>query len=61
MVGSANLAGHRSNAANADDIAGLIGPDRPRISEFRRGKLDCFSLETWIRYLARLGYPSTSL
>jgi predicted XRE-type DNA-binding protein len=41
---------------NADDIAALIGTDRPRISELRRGKLDRFSLETLIRYLARLGH-----
>jgi predicted XRE-type DNA-binding protein len=34
---------------NADDIAVLIGTDRPRISELRRGKLDRFSLETLIR------------
>jgi predicted XRE-type DNA-binding protein len=41
---------------NADDIAALIGTDRPRISELRRGKLDRFSLETLIRYLTRLRY-----
>ncbi|HEY4216019.1 MAG TPA: XRE family transcriptional regulator [Gemmatimonadaceae bacterium] len=40
---------------NADDVAALIGTDRPRISELRRGKLDRFSLETLIRYLTRLG------
>ena len=39
---------------NADDVGFLIGTDRPRISELRRGKLDRFSLETLIRYLARL-------
>ena len=39
---------------NADDVAFLIGTDRPRISELRRGKLDRFSLETLIRYLRRL-------
>jgi len=39
---------------NADDIAALIGTDRPRISELRRGKLGRFSLETLIRYLTRL-------
>jgi len=32
----------------------LIGTDRPRISELRRGKLDRSSLETLIRYLGRL-------
>ena len=39
---------------NADDIAAMIGTDRPRISEIRRGKLDRFSLETLIRYVTRL-------
>jgi predicted XRE-type DNA-binding protein len=39
---------------NADDVAALIGTDRPRISELRRGKLDRFSLETLIRYVTRL-------
>lgn len=39
---------------NADDIAALIGTDRPRISELRRGKLDRFSLETLIRFAHRL-------
>ena len=41
---------------NADDIAVVIGTDRPRVSELRRGKLDRFSVETLIRYLARLGH-----
>ena len=41
---------------NADDVAALIGTDRWRISDLRRGKLDRFSLETLIRYLARLGH-----
>ena len=41
---------------NADDIATLIGTDRPRISELRRGKLGRFSLETLIRYVTRLRY-----
>ncbi len=41
---------------NADDIAQLIGTDPPRIFELRRCKLDRFSLETLIRYLARLGH-----
>ena len=39
---------------NADDIAVVIGTDRPRVSELRRGQLARFSLETLIRYLARL-------
>jgi predicted XRE-type DNA-binding protein len=39
---------------NADDIAFMIGTDRWRIADLRRGKLDRFSLETLIRYLARL-------
>ena len=40
---------------NADDVAVMIGTDRPRISELRRGKLDRFSLETLIRYVERMG------
>ncbi|MEO7085079.1 MAG: XRE family transcriptional regulator [Gemmatimonadaceae bacterium] len=39
---------------NADDIAALLRTDRARVSEIRRGKLARFSLETLIRYLARL-------
>lgn len=39
---------------NIDDIACLIGTDRRRIPELRRGKLDRFSLETLVRYLTRL-------
>jgi predicted XRE-type DNA-binding protein len=33
----------------------LVGTDARRVMEIRRGKLDRFSLETLIRYLARLG------
>jgi hypothetical protein len=40
---------------NADDIAYLLGTDRSRIAELRRGKLDRFSLERLIRFLARAG------
>jgi hypothetical protein len=36
----------RAPGWNADDIAALLGTDRPRISELRRGKLDRFSVET---------------
>jgi predicted XRE-type DNA-binding protein len=39
---------------NADDIATLLRTDRYRIAELRRGKLDRFSLETLIRFVARL-------
>lgn len=39
---------------NADDAAYVLGTDRSRVAELRRGKLDRFSLETLIRYLARL-------
>src|SRR5947209_3065320 len=45
---------------NADDIAALLRTDRARISELRRVKLDRFSLETLIRYLARLRHAWTS-
>ena len=33
----------------------LIGADRARVSDIRRGRIDRFSLETLIRYAARLG------
>ena len=36
------------------NAAALIGTDQPRVSDLRRGKLDRFSLETLIRFLARL-------
>ena len=39
---------------NGDDIAYVLGTDRSRVAELRRGKLDRFSLETLIRYLARM-------
>ena len=41
---------------NADDLAWVIGTDRPRVSELRRGKLTRFSLGTLIRYLGRLNH-----
>jgi predicted XRE-type DNA-binding protein len=41
---------------NIDDIAYLIGTDRWRIAELRRAKLERFSLERLIRFLARLDY-----
>jgi predicted XRE-type DNA-binding protein len=40
---------------SAHDVAALICMDAQRVMEIRRGKLDRFSLETLIRYLARLG------
>jgi predicted XRE-type DNA-binding protein len=40
---------------NGDDIAYMLGTDRSRIAELRRGQLDRFSLETLIRYLTRGG------
>ena len=39
---------------NGDDAAYMLGTDRSRVAELRRGKLDRFSLETLIRYLARM-------
>jgi predicted XRE-type DNA-binding protein len=41
---------------NGDDIAYVLGTDRFRVAELRRGKLDRFSLETLLRFLARAGY-----
>jgi hypothetical protein len=40
---------------NGDDIAALLGTERERIAELRRGKLDRFSLERLIRFLVRSG------
>jgi hypothetical protein len=40
---------------NGDNIAYVLGTDRFRIAELRRGKLDRFSLEMLIRYLVRGG------
>jgi hypothetical protein len=40
---------------NGDDIGVLLGTDRARVADLRRGKLDRFSLETLIRFLTRLG------
>ena len=40
---------------NADDIGDILGTDRRRIGNIRRGRLERFSLETLMRYLARLG------
>lgn len=39
---------------HANDCAELLGTDRPRISDLRHGKLDRFSLETLIRFCARV-------
>ena len=39
---------------NATVIAVSMRTDQPRISDLRRGHLDRFSLETLIRFLARL-------
>ena len=41
---------------NNDDVAAIVGTDRARISELRRQKLDRFSLERLIRFLARLDH-----
>jgi len=48
---AARIASFRSS-----DAAVLIGTDQPRVSDLRRGKLERFSLETLIRFLARLRY-----
>lgn len=41
---------------NNDDVAFKIGTDRWRVSDLRRGQLERFSLETLIRFLARLDH-----
>jgi hypothetical protein len=40
---------------NGDDLAALLGTDRFRIADLRRGRLARFSLETLLRFLARAG------
>ena len=39
---------------NVFDVAAYIGTDARRITEIKRGQLERFSLETLIRYLARM-------
>ena len=41
---------------NADDIAFIMGTDRWRIADLKRARLERFSLERLIRFLARLDY-----
>ena len=41
---------------NIDDIAYMIGTDRARISDLRAVRLERFSLERLVRFLARLDY-----
>lgn len=41
---------------NADDVAFIMGTDRWRIADLRRTRLERFSLERLIRFLARLDY-----
>jgi hypothetical protein len=40
---------------NGNDLASLLGTDRFRIADLRRGRLDRFSLETLLRFLVRAG------
>ena len=40
---------------NSDDIGTYLGTDRSRIADLRQGRLDRFSLETLLRFLARAG------
>jgi Helix-turn-helix domain len=40
---------------NSDDVAGLLGTDRFRIADLKRGRLGRFSLETLLRFLTRAG------
>ena len=39
---------------NIFDVAAHVGTDARRITEIKRGQLERFSLETLIRYLARM-------
>lgn len=40
---------------NGDDLGALLGTDRFRIADLRRGRLTRFSLETLICFLERAG------
>jgi hypothetical protein len=40
---------------NGDDLASLLGADRLRIADLRRGRLARSSLETLVRFLLRAG------
>jgi hypothetical protein len=40
---------------NGDDLGALLGTDRFRIADLRRGRLARFSLETLLRFLVRAG------
>jgi hypothetical protein len=40
---------------NGDDLGALLGIDRFRIADLRRGRLARFSLETLLRFLVRAG------
>ncbi len=40
---------------NADNLGVLLGTDRFRIADLRRGRLERFSLETLLRFLVRAG------
>ena len=40
---------------NGDGLASLLGTDRFRIADLRRGRLTRFSLETLLRFLVRAG------
>ena len=40
---------------NGDDLASLLGTDRFRIADLRRGRVARFSLETLLRFLVRAG------
>jgi predicted XRE-type DNA-binding protein len=41
---------------NVDDIAFVLGTDRSRIADLRRGNLTRFSLERLLQFLTRLLY-----
>ena len=42
-------------ASSADDVAALLGTDRARVGDIRRGVLKRFSLEMLLRLLVRAG------
>jgi len=52
---AAALAQRTNGWASVDDVAVLLGTQRARVVDIRRGRLVRFSLETLLRYLVRTG------
>jgi len=52
---AAALAHRTAGWASVEDVAVLLGTQRARVVDIRRGRLVRFSLETLLRYLVRTG------